>query len=130
MPWPVSENYVVDCESAVGVTFPDTYRIAMMNQNGGSIICDHDTWTLHPIWDKSEKKRLKRTANDVVRETKAMASWTGWPNNAVCIAGNGTGDTLIFLAGSNSCEPEVFLWSHETGQTKKMASDFSKLQKV
>jgi hypothetical protein len=55
MPWPVSESYVADCESAMGVNLPDTYRIAMMNQNGGSIICDHDTWTLHPIWDKSEK---------------------------------------------------------------------------
>jgi hypothetical protein len=114
----------------MGVKLPDTYRTAMMNQNGGSIICSGETWTLHPIWDKSEKKRLKRTANDVVRETAVMASWTGWPNNAVCIAGNGTGDALIFFSDSNSCVPVVYRWSHETGQTEKMASDFSKLQRA
>jgi hypothetical protein len=102
----------------------------MMKQNGGVVLCDHDTWNLHPIWDKSDKKRLKRTSNDVTRETNAMASWTGWPRNAVCIAANGTGDALIFSADSASCDDAVYRWSHETGQLKKIAKGFSDLQRA
>lgn len=55
--------------------------MSMMAQNGGVIWGDGDEWNLHPIWDKSDKKRLKRTSNDVVRETKAMANWIGWPDS-------------------------------------------------
>jgi hypothetical protein len=130
MPWPVAENYVKDCENVLGVTFPDTYRTAMMTQNGGAVVCDGDTWVLHPIWDKSDKKRLKRTANDVARETKAKATWTGWPSNAICIAANGTGDALIFSGDPRALDGAVYRWFHETGKTKKMANDFSELQKV
>ncbi|MGB7336338.1 MAG: SMI1/KNR4 family protein [Salaquimonas sp.] len=130
MPWPVSEIYVEDCESALGFTFPDNYRIAMINQNGGTVVCDGDTWNLHPIWDKSDKKRLKRTSNDVARETNSMASWTGWPSNAACIAANGTGDVLLFLGGSSSHDDAVYRWSHETGKTKKVVNDFSELQRA
>lgn len=130
MPWPVTEGYVQDCENALGFTLPDSYRNAMMNQNGGAVVCDGDTWNLHPIWDKSDKRRLKRTANDVARETNAMASWIGWPNNAVCIAANGTGDVLLFSVGSSSCDVAVHRWNHETGQTRKIADDFSELQRT
>lgn len=130
MSWPVSESYIEDCERALGFKFPENYRTEMMNQNGGAVLCDHDTWNLHPIWDKSDKKRLKRTSNDVARETSSMASWTGWPSNAVCIAANGTGDALIFLAGSSSPDNAVYRWRHETGQTKKTANDFSELQRA
>ncbi len=130
MPWPVAENYIEDCESALGVTLPDTYRNAMMNHNGGAVVCDDDVWTLHPIWDKSDKKRLKRTVNDVARETDAMSNWTGWPSNAVCIAANGTGDALIFSGGPHSCDAAVHRWNHETGQTRQIANDFSDLQRA
>ncbi|MEP5762769.1 MAG: SMI1/KNR4 family protein [Litoreibacter sp.] len=128
MPWPVAEKYIEDCESKLGFTLPETYRVTMMNDNGGVVVCEGDTWNLHPIWDKSDKKRLKRTANDVARETNEMASWTGWPDDAVCIAYNGTGDVLMFLGGSSSCDPTVHRWNHETGQTRKIASDFLELQ--
>lgn len=130
MPWPVSEGYIEDCERALGFKFPQSYRAEMMNQNGGAVLCDNDTWNLHPIWDKSDRKRLKRTSNDVTRETNAMANWTGWPSNGVCIAANGTGDALIFSASSSSRDNAVYRWSHETGQTKKVANDFSDLQRA
>jgi len=74
MPWPVEEKYVVECEVDLGSILPTSYRTAMIAENGGEVICDNDTWKLHPICDKSDKKRFKRTASDVVRETKAMRS--------------------------------------------------------
>lgn len=102
----------------------------MIAENGGAVICDNDAWQLHPIRDKSEKKRLQRTANDVVRETKAMKDWEGWPTSAICIAGNGTGDALVVLINANTCEPAIPRWNHETGQTTKLHGDFSEMQKA
>lgn len=130
MSWPVAESYVEACEKALGSRFPESYRVAVMNLNGGAVQCDGDTWKLHPIWDKSDKKRLKRTANDVARETNAMASWAGWPSNAICIAANGTGDALVFLTGSNSTDDAIYRWSHETGRTKEVSKDFSLLSRA
>lgn len=130
MPWPVSEKYVLDCENELGATLPDSYRTAMINDNGGAVICDRDTWNLHPMWDKSDKKRLKRTFNSVVRETNSMTGWTGWPGNAICIAANGTGDALILTSDQGQCDPAVYRWNHETGQTKKIVDDFSELQRA
>lgn len=124
MPWPVDEKYIVDCEAKLGAILPEAYRSAMIAENGGTITCSHETWQLHPIWDKSEKKRLKRTANDVARETEVMQTWAGWPVSAVCIAGNGTGDALVFLASGGKCEPAVYQWDHETGHVRKLFDEF------
>ncbi len=72
MPWPVEAKYVAECEVNLGTTLPNSYRAATIAENGGEVICGNDAWKLHPICDKSSKKRFKRTANDVDRETKAM----------------------------------------------------------
>ncbi|UWQ30474.1 SMI1/KNR4 family protein [Leisingera sp. M523] len=130
MPWPVDERYLEECEKALGLALPTSYRSSLMSQNGGDVVCDGDIWKMHPIWDKSEKKRLQRTSNDVVRETKIMSGWFGWPSSAVCLAANGTGDALVFLTNEEVCGPEVHRWFHETGQTKKVAIDFSKLKRT
>jgi hypothetical protein len=34
----------------------------------------HDVWNLHPIPDTSDRKHLKRSCNDVLRETEFMRS--------------------------------------------------------
>ncbi len=130
MPWPVAQTYVEACENALGVAFPHSYRRAMMTLNGGAVLCDGDRWDLHPIWDKSDRKRLKRTANDVARETLAKARWSGWPDHAICIAANGTGDALMLLAQASAPDDAVYRWCHETGKTTKIARDFAQLQRV
>ncbi len=128
MPWPVSETYIDACEQTLGCKLPESYREGMMALNGGTVVCAQDEWGLHPIWDKSDKKRLKRTAMDVARETKEQSRWTGWPSNAICIAGNGSGDVLVFLSANGVCQPEVLRWSHETGALAEVAKDFSLLR--
>lgn len=130
MPWPVDEIYFAECEKALGLALPASYRSSMISQNGGEIDCDGDYWKLHPVWDKSDKKRLKRTSNDVARETKIAGSCYGWPVAAVCLAANGTGDALVFLTSDGVCGPAVYRWYHETGETKKIANDFSTLKKT
>ena len=130
MPWPIDKKFISEAEQSIGAALPAEYKISMMSMNGGAVKTSDDIWSLHPIWDKSNKKRLTRTSNDILRETKAMVAWIGWPENAICIGSNGTGDALIFLIQKNVVKPTVYKWNHETGQTVKIAENFSKLKKA
>jgi hypothetical protein len=70
MPFPVDEKYVIQTEQKLGVRFPDSFREKMQTDNGGLVVTLPDAWTLYPFFDTSDKKRLKRTSNDLVRETE------------------------------------------------------------
>jgi hypothetical protein len=60
-----------------------------------------DVWNLHPILDNSDRKRLSRSCNDTLRETRMMRDWPGWPEHAVATADNGTGMASIV---PNDCQ--------------------------
>ncbi len=88
-----------------------------------------DTWQLYPFMDNSDKKRLKRTSNDIIRETASAKKWDAFPRDAVAIGANGSGDQLILIPSVDSTVllDTVFWWNHETGDIHKAADDFSKL---
>lgn len=130
MPFDVAERHVQAAEAALGVSFPRTYRLAMMKRNGGTIATEDDDWELYPISDDSDRKRLARTLNGVVLETQRARSWRGFPSNAVALASNGEGDQLVFLADGEELGPAVFAWRHETCELVRIAADFSSLGAV
>jgi len=127
MPFPVDQKFVDQTEQKLGATLPQSYSAAMREKNGGSIRTSSDEWQLYPIFDSSDKQRLKRTCNDVIRETHSAATWAGFPDNAVAIGSNGGGDQLIFLRHGDRLRPEVLWWDHETGAVKRIAADFGEL---
>ena len=96
-------------------------------KNGGKVIANEDHWQLHPIFDQTDRKRISRTCNHIIRETNSMNNWTGWPSNALAIGHNGTGDTLVFLQKGAVFSPKVYIWDHETGALLKIAEDFGAL---
>lgn len=97
MPFPVDERYIAQTETKLAVKFPNSFREKMMKENGGEIEAPADAWALYPFFDSSDKKRVKRTSNDIVRETENALKWDRFPVNAVAIGANGSGDQLIFL---------------------------------
>jgi len=113
MAFPVSEDKIMDAETALGMRLPDPLRNRLKIQNGGEVSASDDNWLLYPVHDASDKKRLSRTANDIVTETKNARKWRGFPPGAVAIAANGSGDLLILQPGSDN----VFLWEHDKGAT-------------
>lgn len=130
MPFPIEEKYIVQTEAKLNVTFPESYKKKMQIENGGEIQTPPDSWLLYPFFDKSNKKRLKRTANDICRETKQAMEWEGFPQNAICIGSNGCGDQLVFVESESQkglLGNEVFWWDHETANISKIANDFSEL---
>jgi hypothetical protein len=118
MPFPVAEQYIAEAERKLGVSFPPAFRTRMSRDNGGELSTDEDDWQLFPFFDTSDRKRIARTANDIVRETASARNWRGFPPAAIAIAANGLGDKLVFLptAGSTMLQPQPFVWLHETGE--------------
>jgi hypothetical protein len=128
MPFDLSESFIVAVEQELGASLPTSYRSSMSRENGGEIEVEEDGWQQYPIADTSDRKRLSRTANHVLKETKQCLSWPRFPTGALAIASNGTGDQLVFVRRGQAFDPEVYVWSHETGALAKVADDFTHLK--
>ena len=130
MPFPVEEIYIKRTEERLGAEFPSSFRMTVMRDNGGEIETAEDYWQLFPFFDESDKKRLSRTSNDIVRETQSARKWPNFPVDCIAIASNGSGDLLVFkrlTSSDRKLEDTVYFWSHETGELEKKASSFSEL---
>ena len=127
MAFNLEEQYVLETENALGATLPDTYRLAMMTNNGGTVDAVDEDWELIPIRDASDKKRLARSCNDIVTETASFREWSGFPTGAVAIAANGSGDCIVFIREGDKFHPQPHIWSHETRALVKISDDFSAL---
>lgn len=121
MAFPVSEDKIVDAETVLGRRLPELLRSRLLRNNGGDLVADDDDWILHPVRDHSDRKRLSRTANDIVTETKAALGWSGFPSNGIAIASNGSGDLLVLMPGSD----DVFFWDHEASTLTAAVVDWS-----
>ncbi len=127
MPFDLSEDQLRVTETEIGARFPESYRQAMMRSNGGEIHAMSDIWNLIPLQDTSNRKRLSRTANHVIVETRSFSQSAAWPENAYIIADDGTGDALILFREGRQIKPQVFYWFHEGGDLQLVAEDFSDL---
>jgi hypothetical protein len=128
MPFTLAESFLLAAERELGASLPQSYRAAMARANGGELEAQEDSWLLYPIADTSDRKRLSRSANHIIKETEACRRWPRFPANAIAIAGKGAGDQLVFVKQGSSLGAEVYLWSHETGSLEKVANDFAELE--
>ena len=118
MPFPVDPKYVVDSEHKLGVQFPESYHAGMHVMNGGPVT---EPWRLFPVFDTSNRKRIKRTANNVVRETEYAKRMVGFPEEAVAIGADDYGNYLVLIPeakGGHKLRDTVYEWDHETGNLR------------
>jgi hypothetical protein len=129
MPFPVDSVHIDRAAQKLGIRLPLSYIVHMQWSNGGDVEAANDTWQLFPIFDDSDKNRIKRTCNDIVRETKVAREWSGFPENGVATASNGTGDKLVFVPNESNerLAEQVYWWDHETGELSVVAKDFAEL---
>ena len=102
----------------------------MVQSNGGELETEEDSWEQYQIADTSDRERLARTANHILKETQLCRAWNGFPEAALAIAHNGAGDRLVFPKQGKVFEPSVYVWSHETRALEKVANDFSELREL
>lgn len=115
MPFTTTDQHIRKAEVALGVRFPASLRERLQRDNGGEIEAADDIWQLFPVQDTTDRKRLSRTANHIVRETTEARKWDGFPSTAVAIASNGSGDYLILqdTVGDGVLDDIVLLWTHD-----------------
>jgi hypothetical protein len=129
VPFELDERFIIAAEQKLGASLPYSYRQAMMTSNGGEVLAHNDVWDLYPILDTSDRKRLKRSCNDILHETAFMRDWPGWPENALAIGSNSGGDRLVLLRVNRRYEPTIYVWLHETRQLLAVAEVFSDLER-
>ena len=130
MPFNLSEVQLTQTENELGAKLPNEYRESMKLNNGGEASTEEDDWVFYPIKDTSDKKRISRTCNHIIRETQSCFGFGNFPDNAVTIASNGLGDQMVFLKQSNSFLNVVYIWLHETGELQELASTFNEIKKL
>lgn len=116
MAFPVEESRIRAAEEALGRTFPDVLRQRLMLENGGEIDdADEGYWFLYPVYDDSDRRRLARSANHVVKETETWRSQAdGFPQDAVVVAEDQEGNAIVLLPGDDS----FYVWDHELRDTE------------
>jgi hypothetical protein len=129
MAFPVDLKYIIETEEELGVSFPALFKEKMTAENGGEAITENDNWNLYPFFDKSDKKRISRTCNHIILETKEAREWDNFPVNAIAIAGNGGGDYLVLIPLDNNKKfsEHIYMWHHETGDYEQVAENIKEL---
>jgi hypothetical protein len=128
MSFDLAESFISGVEQQLGATLPVSYRDAMLRANGGELEIHTESWQQYPIEETSDRKRISRSTNHVLKETEVCLRWPHFPKHALAIAGNGSGDQLVLTRQGGTFDPSVYIWSHETGTLAKVASDFSELK--
>ena len=77
-------------------------------------------WRLFPVFDNSDRKRITRAANHIVRESQVARGWAGFPEDAIAIAEHGGGDLLIIRDGYDDVES----WDQDTGESETAEADW------
>ena len=130
MTFPIELKYIIETEKELGIEFPINFKTKMIQENGGEFATEEDEWQLFPFFDKSDNKRISRTCNHIVLETKNAKEWTNFPVDGIAIASNGCGDNLILLPFENNpkqLQETIYLWLHETGEIIEIAESIDEL---
>ena len=124
MPFPIDRKYIELTEQKLGVQFPAVFKEKMIKENGGEWENEEYYFDLYPFFDKSDRKRISRTCNDIAKETESARTWDGFPENAIAIGADGCGNQLILIHnGDGVLKEELFFWNHETDEVEEVADN-------
>ena len=130
MAYPIEESEVEKTEKQLGAKLPEAYRKSMIEENGKNfIITEEDEWELFPLKDASNRKKLARTAYDILKETESALNWPNFPKDSIVIANNGMGDLLFLKKDEKNFEDTIYAFWHETGEVKRFAESFDELER-
>ena len=128
MPFPIDEKYIIKAENELGIRFPDSFRDKMMESNGEGVEVKTDFFFLHPFYDTSNKKRIKRTCNSIVHETSIARKNYELPENLIIIGNNEGGDLLVYKIKENGeLSSSVYWLDHETNELNFVTDNFGEL---
>lgn len=129
MPFPIELKYIIEAEKEAGFKFPKIFKEKMQKENGGEYFAEDEDWFLFPFFDKSSTKRLSRTCNHILLETKKAKEWENFPKNAFVIGENQSGDFLILKEKEpKELGDEIYIWYHDNGEVIKVAQSINEFE--
>lgn len=93
----LDDVHIERLEQKLGVTLPRFYRAWIKNRNGGSLRFKDETWTIHPIFDDTDRTTARRTASHIGAETAYVRDYPTFPREGVAIAGSEERARLLLL---------------------------------
>jgi SMI1 / KNR4 family (SUKH-1) len=130
MPFPIELKYIKETEVELGIEFPKSFIQKMEKENGGEFSTEEDDWILFPFFDKFDNKRISRTCNHIVLETRQLREIEDFPEYGIAIAENGCGDNLILLpfeSDKTKLKDKIYIWLHESGEIIEIADSINEL---
>ncbi len=126
MSFPLDLDRIHDIEKTLGRRLPASYVAHMQQANGGNT--PGDAWILHPIADTSDRTRLKRTANHILRETEKARQYPGLPKDALVIGEDMENRLLLLVPDPDATDrfaSAVYFWHPFHMELTKVVDDFS-----
>jgi len=128
VPLPIPQTRIRETEVTLGVSFPAAFKMYMGRSNGGSTEIAGEAWFLFSVRDATTRETLRRTAEDLVRETaRAIEANLGFPSDGVAIAHNGAGDLLFLRRHGNQLGNEVWIYRLHGGELSLALDDVAEL---
>jgi hypothetical protein len=123
MAFPTTETHLAAAERELGAKLPREYRERLLARNGGELSTAGDDWQVFPVFDDTNRKTSGRSTGHIVLENRNARDWTTFPEGALAIAANGSGDLLILMPSTTpgKLDAQVQVWSHETGKCRPAA---------
>jgi hypothetical protein len=117
MAFPVSEERIAAAEQELGARFPEDLRARLQADNHGYVAVGDwpEVWNLFPVWDDSDRSRIRRTGEHIVRENRAewleKARASGdFPADGLAFAADAGGNLLVATGG------RCAMWIGATGE--------------
>lgn len=128
MALPISQEMIARTEQVMGVIFPSVYKMHMSRQNGGYATLDGDQWRIHPIRDTTDRRSIRRSSEDVQRETKtAIEDGLGFPPDGIAIACNDAGDILFLKREGPRASERLWVFRLRGGEVGLFAESVAAL---
>lgn len=127
MAFPTTEERVAAAEAGLGAKLPAEYRNRLVASNGGELSTAGEEWRVFPVLDPSQQRSPPKSGSDIVAESKKASRLPGFPPGAVPVAGNESGDYLVFLPGqrSGTRNGRLQIWKQEDKSCVATALDYT-----
>lgn len=123
MAFPVDSNWIDEAENDLGVAFPPLYRAQLRKMNGGFTDLEGEFIQVHPVFDRSSRKRLSRTSRHVVLITREARENETFPQNGVVVATVETDHLFLLPDDSGELGPKLYRWFMRGGFVEPFHED-------
>jgi len=120
---------VDEAEATLGTRLPESFRRYLLKDGPAEIDILGLSWDLNPIIAANSIEPSRVGSSAIVAETMNARECDGFPNGAVAVGSDGSGNCLVFLPTDRhlALGDALYVWWHEGPELELVANDFSEV---